>query len=128
MAGTSKKHFLNDCKDCKTFWKFKVILSIFIYGAYFEFYDCFLWMIIFQIDLRESIGNFRSQANLKPINLTRWRTLATARNLLVIRQPFAVSDSREVQFKLSVLSSLVNETIIGCPENVILASIRVKLL
>ena len=85
-------------------------------------------MIIFQIDLRESIGNFRSQANLKPINLTRWRTLATARNLLVIRQPFAVSDSREVQFKLSVLSSLVNETIIGCPENVILASIRVKLL
>ena len=70
-----KKQFLNDCKDCKPFCKFEVILSRFIYGAYFEFYGCFLWMIIFQIDLRESIGNFRSQANLKPINLTRWRTL-----------------------------------------------------
>ena len=33
-----KKQFLNDCKDCKTFCKFEVILSRFICGAYFEFY------------------------------------------------------------------------------------------
>jgi hypothetical protein len=31
-----------NCKNCKTFCKFEVILSRFIYGAYFEFYGCFL--------------------------------------------------------------------------------------